>query len=326
MFKQAIRPRGRGLGRYVQLGARLGLLTGVLGLVAGAVLTRLSASRAERTYPPLGETVEVDGLVQHYLERGEGAPVVFVHGAYGGLQDFAATILSEASKRYRCVLWDRPGHGYSERPGGAVDPGIQAQWLLKLVDRLGLERPLLVGFSYGGAVCLSAALDAPDRIRGVVLLNGPSHPWPDPLDLVYRISGWPVVGWLMSEAVVAPLAEWQGGHAIERAFDPLPVAGAFKASPIALSLRPANYRANTQDVRLLKPLLRDQVQRYADLSVPVTALVSTGDLVVSPILHVPRLVEASPLCEQILLEGAGHQVLYTHPERVLAVIERALAR
>lgn len=293
---------------------------------AGAVSTRVLSARAERDYPALGFHVDVDGLRQHVLARGEGPPIVFVHGAYGALQDFAATILDRAAESYRCVLWDRPGHGYSERPAGAVDPGVQARVLLDLVRRLELDRPLLVGFSYGGAVCLAAALDAPDEVRGLVLVNGPSHPWPDPTDVEVRIAGWPVVGWLLTETAFAPLGRWFGRGGVERAFHPLPVPKSFDRSPLALALRPTSYRANAEDVRLLKPFLHEQATRYRELAPPVTALVSSDDLVVSPSIHVPQLVEQAPSCRQIRVDGAGHQLLYTHPELVLAAIDDAMAQ
>ncbi len=314
---RVLRPLGVGA-----LGASAGL---VLLLAAGAVTSRVLAARAEAAFPRTGELLEVDGLRQHVVVRGQGPDVVLVHGAYGALQDFQATILERASARARCVLWDRPGHGYSERPEGDVDPGVQAEVLLGVVRRLELDRPLLVGFSYGGAVCLAAALAAPDEVRGVVLLNGPSHPWPDPLFLEYRLSGVPVVGRLMAETVAAPLGHLTRERAVERAFDPLPVAPGFAASPLPLALRPASFRANTEDVRLLKPFLRGQARRYGELRVPVTAVVSTGDLVVSPTIHVPQLVEQAPDCRQIRVEGAGHQLLYTHPDLVLDTIAEALA-
>ena len=293
-------------------------------LAAGALWTRTLAADAEARFPPLGRLVEVEGLRQHVLERGAGPPVVFVHGAYGAMQDFTGALLERAAQRYRCVLWDRPGHGYSERPAGQVDPGAQARLLLALVRELELERPLLVGFSYGGAVCLAAALEAPEALRGVVLVNAPSHPWPDPLGFEHRVGQVPVLGPLLSETLAAPLGRFRAGQAVQRAFDPLPVSPRFAASPLPLALRPASYRANTQDMALLKPFLRAQAPRYGELRVPVRALVATGDKVVSPTLHLPQLERAAPDCSHVRVEGAGHQLLYTHPELVLSTIDAAL--
>lgn len=310
---------------WLRRSATAGLGLAALLLVGGAVVTRVLGASAEAKFPPLGSFVEIDGLRQHVLEQGSGPPVVFVHGAYGAMQDFAATILDDASADYRCVLWDRPGHGYSERPAAPAGPGVQASILIELVRRMELDRPLLVGFSYGGAVCLAAALEAPDEIRGVVLVNGPTHPWPGPLDIEYRLSEVPLVGWLLSETVIPPAGHLLADGLSAQAFAPLSVPPAFERSPLPLALRAASYRANTEDLVLLRPFLRALSERYPDLRVPVLALVSTRDTVVSPTLHVPQLVEASEQCALVPVEGAGHQLLYTHPELVLRAIDQGSA-
>jgi pimeloyl-ACP methyl ester carboxylesterase len=78
-------------------------------------------------------------------------------------------------------------------------------------------------------------------------------------------------------------------------------------------------------MRTLKPFLRAQSEGYHELAVPVTILVSEADLVVSPTLHSPALQAAAPRSTVIRLPDAGHQVLYTHPRRVIEAIDAALA-
>lgn len=302
------------------------LLSVLTFLGLGFVATRLLTARAERDHPPLGRWVEVEGLRQHVLERGtetSSPPLVFVHGAFGALQDFAVTVMDEAAQRHRCVAWDRPGHGYSERPAGVVDPGVQARILLGVVRELGLERPLLVGFSYGGAVVLAAALQAPEAVGGVVLLNGPTHPWPDPLELQYRLPAVPLLGRLLTETLLEPIGTLAASESVANAFAPHPVPAAFGGSPVPLALRPASYRANAEDMRELKPFLRRQSERYGELAVPVWMVVSSGDRVVSPVLHAPQLKAAAPELTLVEIPDAGHQILYTHPAVVLGTIERA---
>jgi len=109
---QEVRPRRRLVLRFL----RVVLLSPVLVLAGGYLTTRLLVARAEGAYPRRGELLEVEGLAQHVIMRGAGRPVVLVHGAFGAAQDFAATVIGELASRYRCVAWDRPGHGYSERP------------------------------------------------------------------------------------------------------------------------------------------------------------------------------------------------------------------
>lgn len=303
---------------------RRGALAVAALLVVGAVATRVLVARAEAAYPPRGRTVAVDGLAQHVVERGDGAPIVFVHGAFGASQDFVATVFDDLARRHRCVAVDRPGHGYSERPDGVVDPGVQAELLLDVVAALELDRPLLVGFSYGGAVALTAALRAPDAVRGVVLLNAPSHPWPDPVDFQYVLPTVPLVGPLAVHTWLTPFAHVASKTSVEGVFAPEPVPASFDASPVPLALRPASYVANAADMRTLKPFLRGQADRYDELAVPTTIVVSDDDRVVSPTLHSQQLHDAAPDSTLIRVPDAGHQLLYTHTQLVIDVIAAAL--
>ena len=246
-------------------GRRLAAGLAVSALAAGALgslLTGRQVRDAEARFPRLGRTIEVEGLEQHVLEAGSGRAVVFVHGAFGALQDYVQTILPEVSRRYRCVLWDRPGHGYSERPDGPVDPTVQAHLLRGVIDELGLEQPLLVGFSYGGAVALATALEFPDRIGGLLLLNAPTHPWPGSVELAYRLPRFPVLGTLLTETWMPVIAQWSRGESEALAFDPMDVPPHFAASPIDLALRPASLRANAEDMRVLNAYLAKLSRRY----------------------------------------------------------------
>lgn len=314
------RRRPRGLLRSLRWLLALALLT----LCCGYAATRLLVSRAERTYPLLGDVVELAGLRQHFVDRGAGPPILFVHGAFGASQDFVSTVIPELSSRYRCIAWDRPGHGYSERPSVVADPGVQAEILLALIRELELDRPLLVGFSFGGAVTLAAAFGDSDALRGVVLLNGPSHPWPDPLDFHYELPAIPLIGPLVAETLLMPISELLVQTSTARVFSPLPVPEAFASSPVSLSLRPASYCANAEDIRSLKPFLRIQSEHYAELELPLLIVVAEGDLVVSPTIHSPALHAAAPRSSMIRIPDAGHQILYTHPETVIAAIDSAM--
>ena len=320
MTENQEQPRRR---RRVVVRAALAFL---LVFVVGWGATQALVQKAEEDHPPLGDFIEAGGIRHHYVDSGSGPPIVFVHGAFGALQDFTATVTPELSTRYRCIAWDRPGHGYSERPDGRIDPGVQAELLVDFVRALELdEPPLLVGFSYGGAVVLTAGMKEPDATRGLVLLNGPSHPWPDPIDFQYRFPTIPLVGPLLVETVLMPLGVALSSSSVEQAFAPLPVEELFlERSPISLSLRPDSYRANAEDIRSLKPFLARQSQRYEELSVPLTLVVSEGDLVVGPKIHSVPLSEAVPHFRMTRIDPAGHQILYTHPEIVIRAVDDSM--
>src|SRR5262245_9891977 len=94
--------------------AWIGLLTALL-----ALLVYLAAKIVERRNPPIGKFLEVNGTRLHYIERGSGLPVVFLHGNGTMLQDFLLSeVFASTAKQYRAIVFDRPGFGYSTRPRG----------------------------------------------------------------------------------------------------------------------------------------------------------------------------------------------------------------
>lgn len=301
------------------------LLTALL--LAGAAWTRFHSARAERDFPPEGRFVDVDGLRLHVVDRGSGPPVVLLHGAFGALQDWTATVVDELARTHRVLAFDRPGHGWSQRPrSGACGPLEQARIVRSALRELGVEHPLLVGYSWGGTMALAWALEWPDEIAGVLLINGVTYTWPGPSNTEYVLAGLPAIGPLLAYTIAAPLGTWTSDAAIRRAFGPAPVPATFARSPVALALRPAQFLAEAQDMRLLKAAATIQAPRYAEIRTPLSMLAAREDVVASWEHHSRHLHEVVPGSELIVLDGAGHQILYSHPAEVLAAIGRASAR
>ena len=151
------------------------LLAGAAVLAATALWNRAQARRAERDHPPTGRFLEIDGIRLHYLERGSGPPVVLLHGNVVTAEDYLLSGVFDrlVERGHRVVAIDRPGFGYSDRPQGMLwTPAAQAHLLRRAFARLGLERPVVVGHSWGTMVALAMALDHPDAVGGLVLLSG----------------------------------------------------------------------------------------------------------------------------------------------------------
>ena len=99
----------------------VGVAAVVAAFIKSSVVNRFIAKRAERNNPPLGKFVVARGVRVHYAEEGEGDPLVFLHGNAGMIQDFASSgLLSRAAGRYRVIVFDRPGFGYSDRPRSTI--------------------------------------------------------------------------------------------------------------------------------------------------------------------------------------------------------------
>ena len=149
----------------------------VVIFLAGAAATMASTWLIEWRNPPHGRFIEVHGLPRHVVELGESSiasdalPIVLLHGAGANLKDMEIALGERLAARHRVILIDRPGFGFSARKkGGETTPTEQAVVLDELFSRLGVDRAIIVGHSWGGTLALTFALDFPRRVAGLVLI------------------------------------------------------------------------------------------------------------------------------------------------------------
>jgi len=114
--------------------------------------------------------LNVNGHQAHYLKAGSGPPVVLVHGGASDSRDWLVTIESLAH-RYTIYAPDLIGFGQSDRNQDGYYLTDFSDFLGKFVDMLSLERPFLVGHSFGARICLEIALRHPDNVRKLVLVD-----------------------------------------------------------------------------------------------------------------------------------------------------------
>jgi len=131
----------------------------------------------------------VAGVELEYWVRGEGEPVVFLHG--GMLTDWFGPLADELSRMgsYRLVSYHRPGYGSSTLPSQPITMAGQAECCLALIRHLGLGKAHLVGHSIGACIALQAALQEPAAVASVGLLEPPvmtATPDPSPALNVLR--------------------------------------------------------------------------------------------------------------------------------------------
>lgn len=137
-------------------------------------LAQKKAAQRERIDPARdgvpGAIVEIDGEPIHYVERGEGDAVVLLHGWNGSTFSMRYAI-AELAERYRVVAVDLPGYGYSTRAEHLdYTSSRQAAVVLALMDKLGIDRAVVLGHSMGGGVAMRLALADPDRVPKLVLV------------------------------------------------------------------------------------------------------------------------------------------------------------
>lgn len=123
---------------------------------------------------PQGRFVTLpDGLRLHYLDVGEGEPVVFIHGSgpgASGHSNFKQNHPVFAEAGYRVIVPDLPGYGASDKPETVYSLDFFVAALRGLLDALDIQRCVLVGNSLGGAIAIQLALDEPKRVSRLVLM------------------------------------------------------------------------------------------------------------------------------------------------------------
>jgi pimeloyl-ACP methyl ester carboxylesterase len=312
----------RVLGEHM-LGLVVAVVVAVLALgFAGLVLfARRTARRVERAVPPLGRFVEVGGAKLHYVDRGEGPPVVMIHGIGANLRHYAHTILDEVAKTNRVIAIDRPGCGYSDRPAGADNSTrTQAAIIQKALDRLDIADPLIVGHSLGGSVALAHALLHPGKARGYVLIaplaappekKPPFDRWYIPSPLRQRLIAW---------TIGVPMAIKYGPRITAFVFAPQTPPDDFGTrSGALLGLRPKAIINNFRDAVASPVTVEEMYLRYGEIHAPVYCLFGIEDQVLDVELNLAPLASMHS-AEIRLIDGAGHMLLHVAPQAVIDAI------
>ena len=138
-----------------------------------------------------GKFIKLDGYSTHYIEKGEGEPVILIHGflydSYMWNKNIDA--LADKFKVYAIDLW---GFGYSTRD--PMDYGYQlyANQLLKFMDALDIQKASLIGQSMGGGTSIFFSVNHRDRVNKLILVDPAGMP--NPLPILGKITNLPKVG------------------------------------------------------------------------------------------------------------------------------------
>jgi pimeloyl-ACP methyl ester carboxylesterase len=299
------------------------LAASALALGALAVANHLMARRAERRHPPKGSFLEVDGIRLHYSDRGEGSPVVLIHGNMVTGDDYNTSGVAEIlQESHRIIIFDRPGFGHSERPRGRIwTADKQADLLRKALRQLGVVRPVVVGHSWGAIVAMTMAVRHETETAGVVALSGYYFWTIRPDVLLACVGALPIVGDIL-RYTVSPLLNWLLMPVVKHAlFSPGAVPARFNAEfSTAMAVRPSQIRATSEDGALMIPGALALQDGYKDLTLPVVIMAGEGDKVVFK-RRAEQLRSAIKGSVLYVIQEAGHMVHYQATRQVAEAVE-----
>ena len=295
-------------------------------IVPAAIYALYRTRQAERDNPPLGKFVSIDGARLHYIDRGKGPPLVLLHGNGSMIQDFHSSgLIEQAAKHYRVIAFDRPGYGHSTRPRNRVwNPQRQAQVLHDALVNLKVERPIVVGHSWGTLVAVAMALDYPSYVRALVLASGYYFPTFRPDVALLAPPAIPVLGDIYRYTLGPLVARMLWPGMLRQIFGPAKTPKAFRSEfPVWMALRPKQLRASAAESALLIPAASKLRRRYHELKMPVVIVAGDKDRFVRAKRHSARLHDELPQSELHLTPGAGHMIHHVAPRDVSAAIDMA---
>src|SRR5262245_11395513 len=274
--------------------------------------------------PPLGEFLDINNVRLHFIIVGdpEAPPLVMFHGNGTLLQDLTISgLVDEAASKFRVICFDRPGFGHSSRPRSVIwSPERQAELFCAALTRLGIERPLVFGHSWGTLVALAMARNS-ERVKGLVLVSGYYFP-------AWRFDVWfasiaaiPVIGDVL-RYTVSPISSWLGLPLFaKKTFAPKSVPDVVKKEyPRLMLIRPSQLRAVAEDSAFLLPSAATLTMSYRRLKCPTAIIAGRDDEIVRSEQAV-RLQMAMPHAAVAIVPETGHMVHYFTADEIVKSAE-----
>jgi pimeloyl-ACP methyl ester carboxylesterase len=245
----------------------------------------------------------------YFTERGSGPPMLLVHGLMVTGQMFEP-LIDQLATRHRVIVPDLRGHGQSR---GLPPPYTATQLaadLSRLLDHLDIDAIAVLGYSQGGAIAQQLALDHPKRCDRLVLA------------CTYAYN-------------MATAREWLEGHLVPLLLHVLGTRGLAKLVVSQATRQLGKQRADwlaglmaDQDRKLMGAAWRetmafDSRRRLAEIACPTLVIAASDDRGV-PIHHARMLHDGIPGSRLVIIDGADHALIWTHPSQFLRVTEEFL--
>ena len=257
-------------------------------------------------------TLHVNGVELYYEIHGAGEPVLLIHGLGSSTRDWDPQV-PELSRQFQLIAFDVRGHGRSAKPKERYSVELFANDTAALIRQLGVGPVHVVGISMGGMIAFQLAVDAPDLVRSLVIVNsGPAMPI---RTLAQRLMIWTRV------AIVRTMGMRKMGQMLAVRLLPKPEHAALRAEFIE------RWAANDPRAYLsaLKGLVNWGVmEQLPGITCPV--LVLTADQDYTPIAFKQAYAALLKNAELVVVDDARHFMPIERPEPFNAALLKFLER
>lgn len=254
----------------------------------------------------------INGIDLYYDVQGDGPPVLFIHGLGSSARDWEPQV-ADLRDHYRCIAYDARGHGRSGKPPGPYSVRQHALDATELLEHLEIPAAAIIGVSMGGMIALQLAVDIPERVTGMVIINSGPH--------------------LIPGTLKEHLAIWQRlilFRALSMRKIGEVIAGRLFPGEQQSSLREtfaARWAEN--DKRAYMDATRGLIgwtvlEHLPSIHIPTLAIAADQDY--TPVETKQAFVEQMPDAELVVVEQARHAMCFDQPEKINPLLEQFLAR
>ena len=242
---------------------------------------------------------------------GEGEPLLFIHGLGSSHRDWEAQV-EYFSDRYQVIVFDVRGHGQSSKPAGPYSVPLLAADTVSMLNALGIGPVHAVGISMGGMIALQLALDHPQAVRSLVIVNSGA-------EFVVRNLKERMQVW-QRFLIVRLLGMRKMGEVLGGRLFPKPEQEGLREVFVE--------RWAKNDPRAYQEAMRaivgwSVVDRLGDIGCPTLVIASDNDY--TPVAEKEAIVDQIAGAELVVMEDARHAVTAEQPEQFNAVLEGFLS-
>ncbi|MFP5421627.1 MAG: alpha/beta fold hydrolase [Gammaproteobacteria bacterium] len=307
--------------RVVQISVSLVLLL-LISLVAAVAWNwapdRSLADLKPRWALPPSEFLAIDGMLVHLRDQGprdDPAPIVLLHGTSASLHTWEGWVAALQTKR-RVISLDLPGFGLTGPfPDGDYRMSHYSAFLAHVLDQLQVPRAVVAGNSFGGQLAWQFALDHPQRVERLVLVDAAGYPRnATSIPIGFRLAQIPALAPLMANLLPRQMIE----ASIRNVYgDPSKVSDELIDRYYELTLRAGNREALRQ--RFIQAEAGQGFTRIAELKVPTLIIWGGRDELIPPdnAERFKRDIQGSRL---VLFDDLGHVPQEEDPARTVAVL------
>lgn len=257
-------------------------------------------------------TATINGNELHYLQRGEGEPLLLVMGMSGTHLSWGEPFLEALARDFEVTVFDNRGVGRSSRAEAGYSIADLADDTAGLIDALGHESMHVCGISMGGMIAQELALRHPDKLRTLTLgctYSGGEGSALSPPETFERLSS----GWKSGDRELALRTGWEVNVSAGFAAD-VDAYAAFKKAALDLPVAVPVIMAQLQAIGR-----HDTSQRLGDITAPTLVVHGTEDQML-PVGNGRMIAERIPGARLEILDGVGHMFFVEEPERSAELI------